>query len=43
MREGGYITDWPRDIHNSREPLAPSRQISIDRAGLSAKAIVENL
>jgi hypothetical protein len=43
MREGGYITESPGDIHNSREPHASLHQFSIERAGLSDEAIVENL
>jgi hypothetical protein len=43
MREGGYITDSSDDIHNSSEPRLAAREISIERAGLSADANVDKL
>jgi len=43
MREGGYITESPLDIHNSRERVRQSDEISIDRATLSADPDVDNL
>jgi hypothetical protein len=43
MREGGYITESPLDIHNSRERFRRAEEISIDRAGLLADPDVDNL